>query len=530
MRLARKVALEMSDQLDELFSKIRNGKKLLSAHEMKAIAADFTQRKTEKLMLEALEEFNDRSKEDEEWEAFHAREYRKQRLEDLRSSRLESAEPEADALLLQHDAFLEKTSAVYKQLCRASLQGLADFYTNAEIIVKGDLENPALVFDQLQTSVTEPKEISSTQSGITFAKAIQKYLSDHKSSWSEKQFNSANAKLDYFLDYASEVSELDASQLLLSSVTPAKARAYKEHLQVTPTNSKQKYPDLSPLESVAKAAKDNARLLGVTSQNNYLQRLSTLYGFAATELDYTGDNPFKGRSNSKAAKKQQRELRNPFSRNQLKSLFASPIYTGCKSLASCHKKGELIPKDSHKYWVPLIALYTGMRMQEILQLYVVDVYQTKDIWVFDLNENHNDQNLKTPQSKRLVPIHDDLLEIGFLEFLNSKQSERLFDDAHLSSDGTYSTTFSKWFSRYLSRINIKTDKTSFHSLRHNMKDFFRQIGESDELSENFMGRTTGSTGEAYGSGYSVERYHEAVNKINFNDVLAQATNQEIKGS
>ena len=44
----------MSDQLDELFSKIRNGKTLLSAHEMKAIAADFTKRKTEKLMLEAL--------------------------------------------------------------------------------------------------------------------------------------------------------------------------------------------------------------------------------------------------------------------------------------------------------------------------------------------------------------------------------------------------------------------------------------------------------------------------------------------
>ena len=60
VRLARKVALEMSDQLDELFSKIRNGKTLLSADEMKAIAEDFTLRNTEKLMLEALEDFKDR--------------------------------------------------------------------------------------------------------------------------------------------------------------------------------------------------------------------------------------------------------------------------------------------------------------------------------------------------------------------------------------------------------------------------------------------------------------------------------------
>ena len=52
-----------------------------------------------------------------------------------------------------------------------------------------------------------------------------------------------------------------------------------------------------------------------------------------------------------------------------------------------------------------------------------------------------------------------------------------------------------------------------------MKDFFRQVGESDELAENFMGRSTGSTGEAYGSGFSLERFKEAVNKINFEGVI-----------
>ena len=78
----------MSEQLDELFAKIRNGKKFLSAEEVACVAADFTRVKTEKLLLEELEDFKDRSKEDEEWEAFHAREYKKQTLEDLRQSRL----------------------------------------------------------------------------------------------------------------------------------------------------------------------------------------------------------------------------------------------------------------------------------------------------------------------------------------------------------------------------------------------------------------------------------------------------------
>ena len=250
--------------------------------------------------------------------------------------------------------------------------------------------------------------------------------------------------------------------------------------------------------------------------------MSTLYGFATKELDFDGKNPFEGRGDTKVAKKLQREQRNAFSRQQLKTLFSSPIYTGCKSISSCHLVGELVPKDSHKYWTPLLGLFTGMRMQEILQLHLEDVYQKDNIWVLDLNENHEDKTLKTPQSKRLVPIHDKLIEMGFLDFVEHKRaannSSRLFDDANLASDNTYSSIFSKWFSRYLTNLKIKTDKTSFHSLRHNLKDNFREVGESDELVENFMGRSTGSTGEAYGSGFSIQRQHEAINKIKFDYV------------
>ena len=519
-RIARKVALEMSDQLDELFSRIRNGRKLLSTHEVDTVAQHVTRSKTKRLMVEALEEFKDRKKEEEEWEAYHAREYGQQTLEDLRLSRLESAEPDTDALLQEHGVSLDRASAIYKQLCRASLLGLANFYKNAEIIVRGDLENPALNPDQLPTRVSHTIEINDLSEGLTFVDAIDKYLSDHQSTWSTKQFNSLEARLNYFLDYAFEKDGLPNSERLLSSITTAESRAYKEHLQLTPANAKKKYADLSPSASVKAASRDNANLLSVTSQNNYLQSLSTLYKYAAQELDYQGDNPFKGRSNSKAAKKIQREQRNSFSRDQLQRLFRSPIYTGCKSLSSCYKKGSLIPKESHKYWVPLIGLYTGMRMQEILQLYIVDIYKTNEIWIFDLNENHEDQRLKTPQSKRLVPLHRDLLNLGFIEFVETRRSERLFTDAKASSDGTYSSTFSKWFSRYLEKVELKTDKTSFHSFRHNLKDFFRQTGESDELAENFMGRTTGTTGEAYGSGFSVQRLNEAIQKISFEDYIS----------
>ena len=131
---------------------------------------------------------------------------------------------------------------------------------------------------------------------------------------------------------------------------------------------------------------------------------------------------------------------------------------------------------------------------------MTDIYQSQDHWVIDLNEAHEDKRLKTDQSKRVIPMHPDLVKIGFIAFKErqeEKGSERLFPDATLSGDGTYSSTYSKWFSRYLENIGTKTVKTSFHSFRHNMKDFFRAAGISEELSEHYLGRLTGKTGEAW---------------------------------
>ena len=509
----------MADLLDDLFSKIRAGVTLLSADDIELVARQINKTKTEALLVEALETFENRQKEDEEWEAFHARTFRQEVKDDLRLSRLGSVQADVETLLKGGDLSVDADSAVFKQLCRAALKGLDEFYLNAEIIVRGQLEHPRLSFPE---PARDKAEAPSPAGGLTFEVVQKKYLDDYRSVWSEKQYSSQAAKIDYFLSYLTELDGLDGQQRTLASVSTAQARSYKEHLQKAPSNAKKKYPGLSPQAAVDAAAADHAQVLSQTTQNNYLQSLSTLYAFAASELDYAGTNPFKGRGNTKAAKVEQRTKRDAFSREQLIKLFSSPLFVGCKSVASCHIPGGIIPIESHKYWVPLIGIHTGMRVQEILQLYVEDLYQRDGIWLFDLNTNHSDKRLKTPQSKRLVPIHDKLVQMGLLEFWEKKQQsghQRLFEDAPLASDGTYSSTFSKWFSRYLSNLGIKTEKTSFHSLRHNVKDFFRQVGESDELSENLMGRSTGSTGEAYGSGFSVERSNEALQKINLDEFM-----------
>ena len=86
------------------------------------------------------------------------------------------------------------------------------------------------------------------------------------------------------------------------------------------------------------------------------------------------------------------------------------------------------------YWCPLISLYSGMRLEEISQLSVDDVYFVDGIWVFDVNANpsrdgRNDKQVKNKNAVRIVPMHNKLIELGFIEYFDSvrrKGEERVF--------------------------------------------------------------------------------------------------------
>jgi integrase len=516
VHLAKRLALTMATDIENLFEQLRQGLGLLKPRQVDLLASHFYQQQIQPLAKEALEDFEDRTVEQEEWEAFHARTFQQEVKNELKHSSYDAVQPEVDRLIEVNGLLIEKGSAVYKQVCRAILIGLDRVYESAELIVKGDFENPAFNFESADSRVGEIESQSVTLKG-----ASEKYLNEYKREWSDKHYHSQKAKLDHFMAFMGKGDFAKAASCGLGQVSTTDAREYKELLQNTPSNALKKYPDLSVFEVLDAAREADDSLLGTTSINNYIQCVSSLYTWAARELDYQGKNYFKGRTR-KVSGKGRRDERNPFSREQLSAFFKSPLFMGCQSLSRCHEYGGKYYKDSAKYWVPLIGFYTGMRLQEILQLYVEDVYQANGLWVLDLNTNHEDKKLKTHQSKRVIPIHGDLIEVGLVEFRNrqeAKESQRLFPDATLSGDGTYSSTFSKWFGRYLNNIGIKTSKTSFHSFRHNIKDFFRSAGVSDELSEHYLGRLTERSGEAYGSGHTTESFAEALIKIKFSDCL-----------
>ena len=229
-------ALEMSKELDGLSNRLKQGVELITPSEQDLFAAAVKTRRTQALLKEALENFNDRKSEDIEWEALHCRTFRKEILDDLAKSNLKAGQEEVSELL--QGIQQEISEATLNQLKRAAMQGLADFYVNAQIIVRGDLENP-LLWQQPESEKQNINELSDS-SELNFETAFDHFISERKLYCSDKQLNSINAHYNYFMRFLTEEDGIQPNSRSLASITSQVAREFKEHLRQSPSNINKK--------------------------------------------------------------------------------------------------------------------------------------------------------------------------------------------------------------------------------------------------------------------------------------------------
>lgn len=101
----------------------------------------------------------------------------------------------------------------------------------------------------------------------------------------------------------------------------------------------------------------------------------------------------------------------PFSTHDLRTIFKSDIYT----LGDRPKAGA----GEAAYWIPLLALWTGARLEEIGQLLIADIQEESGIQYLHITNDGGDKNVKTTSSRRKVPIHSELVRYGFMEYVES---------------------------------------------------------------------------------------------------------------
>jgi integrase len=185
----------------------------------------------------------------------------------------------------------------------------------------------------------------------------------------------------------------------------------------------------------------------------------------------------------KNKRKKGSKSRLPFEMDELKRIFAPEIYS---------KTPGMIKRSEVEYWAPLISLYSGARIEEICQLRVSDIRDRKGQPFFSIIDG-DDQGLKTETSRRNVPMHEELIKFGFLEYVNAARrakTEWLFPELGRDKYGRRSSAFGKRWNRKLRKvISLKdSDHTKmFHSFRHLFKHTARQCRIEEEVHDALSG-------------------------------------------
>lgn len=312
--------------------------------------------------------------------------------------------------------------------------------------------------------------------------------------WSPKLIDDYQLWTDAFIELQGNRPILDYKK--------ADARAFKELLVGLPSNRNKHAltKGLSLADAAAVAEKHALQTLSVSTINKALGRLQATWKWADRQLDEHIPDIFgamKLKSHTSA-----REEADPFSVTQLNAIFNGPLFTGCKSERFRTVPGNTDMRRTSWYWLPLLGLWTGARLNELCQLRVDDISEEGGIPFMRLHEGDETQRTKG-HTKRIVPLHPELIRLGFVEYVQFQklsEEERVFSKLKLSAKGYYSDTSSKDFARYLTQLKIKTPKTSFHSFRHNFKDACRHVGVSSDTNDILLGHALSGMAGRYGDG------------------------------
>jgi len=225
----------------------------------------------------------------------------------------------------------------------------------------------------------------------------------------------------------------------------------------------------------------------------------------AVEQGWMDRNPLKGdyRVEDRVA---DHEKRDPFQREQLKTLFHAAPWDG-----SLDRDG---PKAG-KFWIPLLCLFHGLRLGEAAGMHVDDVTEREGLPVFQLRA-FNGRSSKTKGSRGVLPMHPELIRMGFLAFVAKRRaagSVTLFPDVRTNANGKVGAKTGEWFAELVRAHGFTGTKLGMHSFRHNFEDRLREAEIAERTALALARRTERGSRAGYGEGLSVVSRAKALEKV-----------------
>jgi integrase len=355
-----------------------------------------------------------------------------------------------------------------------------------KLVIRAERATNTLVIPVSKSSLppTNPEPVRQRN---LFSRVSQEFIDERLfgKNWQKKTHDSYSASFRVFKELFGDIS--------VSEINSDLCRDFKSKLKKIPKNhsTSAMYKDLQ-IQHLLDLNIAKEELLSEESVNKHITRVSGLFNWCVQQ-SYMSKNFLAGMT-IRINKSNANRKRDPFTSNDLNELFSDPIYTA----------GQM--HQNYYFWLPLIALYSGARIQEICQLELKDIRLADDILVFDINNDSRNKRLKNTSSSRLVPVHKTLIDIGlqrYIDLLLKHRKKTLFPELTKNRKGIdgQSQPASKWFARYKKKHGFPTNGIkAFHSFRHSFIDQLKGIETPEEIAAAITGHAHGGiTYRIYGS-------------------------------
>lgn len=385
-------------------------------------------------------------------------------------------EPDADAFLAKHGFKIERGGVRYREFChrlmRADIEQLERYAERDQGNFTGKPKDPTIVEPE---NAPDPIGLG----GESVMGLFDKYEKENPNNISAATLVQSRRDVGHF-------SEFVGPHVRVSKLNKKMVREWKDVLADWPVKASDTnaFQGKSIREIIAlnKASKNPKP--GIT-RNTIRRYMGSLSGYCTwlENNDYIASNPVSGLMPKKGEPANKRAS---FTDAQLKKLFTSPLFTSCEGdeWPRVDEPGSVKVRD-HRYWIPLVMAYSGARPAEIAQLHVGDVREQHGIWTMHITtEGEGGKRVKTKGSMRVVPIHSELIRLGFVKHCQKTTQTgkaQIFPEVEIPKTGQIAAQFSREFNRYMARVGVKTGSAIVtYSLRHTFIDRARLAGFMNE--------------------------------------------------
>lgn len=239
-----------------------------------------------------------------------------------------------------------------------------------------------------------------------------------------------------------------------------------------------------------------------------LTNIKSLLKFAHETLEWIPKQPWRGLD----IKTTTTNKRRPWTDSELITLFSAPLHTAYALPDSRYGGREAA------YWIPLMGLFTGTRLGELCQLRTADVQTVDGIAVLVLTNEGEGQSIKSDAGHRSVPIHSELIRLGFLKYvetIKASGSDSLWPSLPLR-EGKPSDYFGRWFKGHRNALGLNGTRPDFHCFRHTVRPLMRKAGHSEGTMDKVTGhKTVGSIGTTVYDHRILQEVQAAVEAIQY---------------